>query len=71
MTVRKMLRSLPGRPSKVDSATGGQRGLPSSTKRLNVEMSEDEYYALKHYALEQRKTVSEVVREAITTQMRK
>lgn len=50
--------------------TGGSKNQPP-TKRLNVEMSEDEYYALKRYALEQRKTVSEVVREAISTQMSK
>ncbi|NPT36266.1 hypothetical protein [Paraburkholderia xenovorans] len=48
-----------------------QKGTETPTKRLNVEMSEEEYFALKHFALEQRKTVSEVVREAIHTQMSK
>ncbi|WP_454734292.1 hypothetical protein [Cupriavidus pauculus] len=52
------------------SATDQEANLPP-TKRLNVEMSEEEYYALKRYALEHRKTVSDVVREAIHTQMSK
>ncbi|MEK2603338.1 hypothetical protein [Burkholderia arboris] len=51
--------------------TPAQRATDAPTKRLNVEMSEDEYFALKRFALEQRKTVSEVVREAIHTQMSK
>lgn len=46
-----------------------RKSLEHPTKRLNVEMSEEEYFALKRFALEQRKTVSEIVREAIHAQM--
>lgn len=34
-------------------------------KRLNVIMPASEYYALKSFALDQRKTVSELVRAAL------
>lgn len=48
-----------------------RKSTEQPTKRLNVEMSEDEYFALKRFALEQRRTVSEIVREAIHAQMSK
>lgn len=59
------------RPRTKGPAGPAQKGTDQPTKRLNVEMSEDEYFALKRFALEQRKTVSEIVRAAIHTQMSK
>ncbi|MBN3803190.1 hypothetical protein GXB81_09000 [Paraburkholderia sp. Ac-20336] len=63
--------TIPRGKAKGGHPTPAQRATDAPTKRLNVEMSEDEYFALKRFALEQRKTVSEVVREAIHTQMSK